>query len=239
MRKLTSIIAVARMFSSWYLKTKLWWINAMVIPISIFVMFKLVAPGLEVHALVGGIIASAWNSACNSLPQQMFFYKKYGLKDMFVASSISPFTFTFGVAISVFGSSLAHSLVLATLLIIYVPKLSFLYLLPMLILTWYIGSMLGFFISGYATNPVRIGALTNTLSFIFTMMPPVYYPLEAVPMVLRDAAIFIPTAALSHFSKILIGISPTVYEFHSMTAIFIYSLIFTILAVRYYKWREK
>lgn len=240
MKALISILSIARMLSSWHLRSKLWWINTIITPLSIFIMLKLLTPGLEIQAIIGGIIALVWNSATNSLPQQLFFYKRYGLKEIIVASPINPHVFALGAALSVLGSCLAPAFVLVGLLFAHFQSIPVLtYLLLALIFTWFIGSMIGFFISGYATNPIRIGAITNTMSFLLIMMPPVYYPLETLPEILRPIAICIPTVALSFIAKIPLYAISSNHYFQAMSVILIYSIISPILAIKYYKWREK
>jgi len=164
------------------------------------------------------------------------------LKEMFVAAPIHPLTYMFGAALSVLVSSIPSISLLITIAATTLPltAASLISLVLILLATWLLSSCLGFVVAGYVNDPTRIGTIAPYTGAVLTTLPPVYYPLEAIPTQFWILALLPPTAHLSQLAKLVTGISmPTLNPLIYIASIILYLAAFTTLASFKSRWREK
>mgnify|MGYP001770672408 CR=1 FL=1 len=240
MAKLSSVLAIARIYSAWFMKSRLWIVNQLVAPMSIYVIFLLVVGrGFEVNALIGGLVALAWNAGVNALSQQVFSYRfYYRLLDMFIASPVTPAVFTAGIALGSLLNALLPAVPVFTLLAIY-KGFGVASLIPVFLASWILGSVTGFFMSCKIRSPARFYALANLLYDLLTILPPVYYPARVIPGIGMYIALLIPTAALSDLARIALSIEEPMNMLYDLTIITVYAAIMLTLTLRYAEWREQ
>lgn len=234
-----SILAIARFYSAWFFKSRLWIINQLVIPVSMYIVFLLViGKGFEVNALIGGLITLAWNAGSNALSQQLFAYRfYYRILDMFIASPVTSTRFIAGVSIGALLNALLPSIPILTLLATYIG-INMVLLIPLFLLAWLLGSIIGFFMANTVKDPARFSALANLLYYLLTIIPPVYYPANVIPGIGYHISLLIPTATLAELARMVLALTSATTLWYVVAVILVYMAVFLLLAVRYAEWRE-
>ncbi|MEM0027729.1 MAG: hypothetical protein QXT53_07380 [Ignisphaera sp.] len=240
MAKLSSILAIARIYSAWFMKSRLWIVNQLIIPMSVYIMFLLViGRGFEINALIGGLVALAWNAGSNALSQQIFDYRfYYRLLDMFIASSVTPAMFIAGTALGSLLNALLPAIPIFILVVIY-KGFGAVSLIPVFLASWILGSVTGFFMACKVRSPARFYALANLLYYLLTILPPVYYPATAIPGIGMYIALLIPTATLSDLARIALSIEEPMNTLYDLTIVIVYTAVMLTLTLRYAEWREQ
>lgn len=237
------LLGVTRIHSSWYLKNKYWWAGSLIYPLSFFVVLTVVGGAkMANHSIIGAIISLLWMSGVGSMPQILFSYKFIKLQDMFVAAPVHPLTYMLGAAFSVLVSSLPPMIVLIMLfnLYIHVTAAELIYFVLILLVAWLTSSCLGFVIAGYVNDPTQIGTIAPWAGALLTSLPPVYYPLEALPPQIQVVAILAPTTHLAQIAKLTVRVASPLYDtlFHILV-ITAYLITFILLASFKSQWRQK
>ena len=237
------LLALTRFFSSWNIKNKYGWIGSLIYPLCFYVILTVVG-GTEMssHAIVGALIALLWRSGVGILPQHILRFNFIKLKEMFVAAPIHPLMYMLGASISVLIASLPPMVPFIVLLIAYVNVtfIELFYLMLVLLAAWLMSSALGFVVAGYIKDPTKIGTIAPWTSALLTTLPPVYYPLAALPRQYRVVALIVPTTHLAEAAKISVKI--TIPSFNPLihgVSIFVYMMLFLFLAGFKSRWREK
>lgn len=230
-------------FSNWYLKNKYAWIGNLIYPISFYVILSFVGGAkMSNHAIIGALISSIWMSGVGYMPQFLFSFKFIKLTDMFVAAPIHPLIYMLGAALSVLVSSIPSISLLLTIFATTLPltAMDLINLTLILLATWLISSCLGFVVAGYVNDPTKIGTIAPYTGALLTTLPPVYYPLEAIPSQYWVLALLAPTAHLSQLAKLATRISmPALNPFIHIGSIVLYLAVLTTLASFKSRWREK
>ena len=198
--KFAQVYAIARIYAAWFVRSKLWLLNQLIIPASMYVVFALtVGRGYEVNALIGGSIAMFWNAGLNALSQQVFYYR---VLDMFIASPVTPAIFAAGVSLGALLNTLLPSIpVLAAIAFHLGVRTAS--IVPVLLTALLLGSLVGVFMANTMRDLVRFGALANVAYYLLVLLPPVYYPLALVPGNVRGLVLLVPTTALADVTRAL------------------------------------
>jgi len=239
MGKLSSVLAIARMYSAWSRRSRLWVVNQLIIPFSIYIMFSLLlGRGFEVNALIGGLVALAWNYGTTALSQQVFSYRyHYKFLDMFIASPVTPSIFVIGAALGTLLDALLPAIPIFILATVYVG-FNAIKLIPVFLASWFLGSVTGFFEAYRAKSPVRFYAFANLMYYLLTVLPPVYYPVTVIPGIGMYIALLIPTVALSDLARIALSMGNPANLYYDLLVVSLYAVIMIILLVKYIEWRE-
>jgi len=238
--KLLKVLAVVRIYSSWFLATKLWLVNQLIIPFSMYIIFTLVlGRGYEIYALIGATISLSWNAGANAVSQQLFYHKhSLRIKDMFIASPLDPMEYGLGCGLGALLNSILPAVPVFVLMTTYVSSL-IVYAFMVFILSWLLGTLFGFWLGNFAMDRTKLGAITNILYHLLIMLPPVYYPLEVLPEWARYIALLVPPASLAHLMSYQFALSQSPYIITLLIILSSYLVIFTFLALKYTRWREK
>jgi len=159
------------------------------------------------HVLVGAVVASIFGSCIVSSTYDAY-YKAIGLKDLFLASPLSSIEFRFGIALGY----LIPTFIQATpyLILLFIFSKPSIYSVPLMalliIVLWLIAVLTGYMIP--STDFMSLGPRISLVSKILTMIPPIYYPLDILPMYVRPLAYIAPTFNISELMKIVLGIVP-------------------------------
>lgn len=243
MKLIFKLLGISGIFSGWYLKNKYGWLGSLIQPLSFLIMMGVVGGShMYVYALIGACISLIWMGGVSSLPQFLLLIKLTRLKDMFVAAPIHPLIYMLGAALSVFVASLPPMILFLILLIIHL-KISFielLILISVLLATWLMSCALGFTVAGYVKDQTRIGTIAPWLGAILTAMPPVYYPLEALPAQYQLLALLIPTTHLAQIERVSLHVTTPIYNpLLHILSICAYLALFILLAAFRSRWRER
>jgi ABC-2 type transport system permease protein len=161
---------------------------------------------------------------------------------MVVASPVSSFTYMFSVALSELAFAVPALAVLLTITAYIVPSVSTLAMLGILvvaILTWITTSSIGFFLSTYVLNTRSAFLTVSFISIIFSVLPPVFYPLQLIPPSFRWVAELVPTTHASVLVQAAVGLpSSSGQVLLSWAALPAFTVVFLLLALFKAKWRE-
>ncbi len=164
-------------------------------------------------------------------------------QDMAVVSPISPATYMLGLAIS----ELAYSSPVIFLIIILMTIRNMITLGSIsiislsLILCWLFATSLGFYLSTRITDLRHIWALSNLLSVLISMLPPVYYSIELLPSWAQILSYLVPTIHAALLAKDAVNLATlTIYEkVISLIILLVWTITLTIIAAKRSTWREK
>jgi ABC-2 type transport system permease protein len=177
-----------------------------------------------------------------SLGQDISFYKnEYKIQDLFVASPVSPITYMVGLAISQILFGLPALLVLLSLATLFLSSSIF---IPLLIITtllvWGSMSSMGFFLSTHMLHMRNVSQIISFVNVILSILPPVFYSIERLPIELQYASYFVPTTHASLMIQSTMGL-PTPKEWSIELGLLVqvaYLVGFVILAKVKAVWRE-
>lgn len=195
-----------------------------------------------VYGFAGALVMAVVTAGLNITSDIVFYRKVYRLQDMFVASPVSPIAYVISFAITSLLLCLPGIIILLILLCI-ILKLGLLLILEIILvlfITWIMSISLSFAIATRVENPTYIGSLSTLTSIFLGILPPVYYPLEIIPLPFRTLAYIAPT---THPAEIIREIISGNQSYNNILIywlmLILYSIFFIILALRKAQWREK
>lgn len=207
---MTAVLPIALLPGRTSLRQPLVYVSMVAFPASFFVVLTLLAgPELGRHALIGAVVAFAVNAGVVSLPQLVLLYRYRGLQDMLVASPASRASYVVGLAASrliyvappMLGTAVLFAIVAG------IPLHQLLLILPLALLCWLVGSLIGFALVRTWATPASVSALSNMLGILLVLLPPVYYPLSLLPGWLHWPALLVPTANCAELIRVMLGVS--------------------------------
>lgn len=185
-----------------------WPISSLVTPLSIVILLTLIGGEMGLRfSLVGGLI---WNVASNgiSLIGDAAFYRlELKFQHMLVATRVTPVVYALGLALSALVYSLPGVCLFAVLLLLIKPAFDSISVAVAFFLLWISTAGLGFTISTFFKDMRYTWAVSNILSFLLGVLPPVYYPATLLPEVLVHTSMLVPTSAAGVLIHNAVGIA--------------------------------
>lgn len=160
-------------------------------------------------------------------------------QDMVVASSVTPLIYMFGVALSelIFGAPAL--LILFGLIAGQGASLgALLSCLGVVLLLWVTTTSLGFFFSAYAPNTQNAFVINGFITTILSVLPPVYYSVNALPTYLVPLAEIVPTTEASSLFQGAIGLGYSIEPVAGFVVLLAATFITLLLVSFRMKWRE-
>jgi len=242
-RKLSQLYAMTMLFLRPVLRQPMLTVVVSVIPVSFILIFRLIGgKELSLHALYGTLVVFAANVGIISLPQVAVTFQSYRLRDMFVASPVSPLLYAAGMGLS----RLCWAAPGLGLIILFLTLRGGLrwqqvpWVLLVIFFTWFTGVMIGFFISTFLPDPFMIGNASNLVGMLLSVLPPIYYPLSLVPAPWRWLPMLVPTTHAAQLIRAAGGLAvlsrgASVLHWSILCA---YAVLCGLLSIRYAQWRE-
>ncbi|BES82191.1 ABC transporter permease [Pyrodictium abyssi] len=195
MARLKPVIAVAYLTTAPLLRSPLWMAAQLVTPVGVVLTtYMLAGKSALLHVLVGALVSVAAGS-CIGIARLLVLFRLIGFHDIIVASPVGLHEYMLGLALSRLLGSLpaitVFSLALSTVAGFNAYRLAVLALA--ILFAWLLTSLLAFTIALYVESPVHIDSITLFLSSALILLPPVYYPLDALPDALKPVAFIAPT----------------------------------------------
>lgn len=212
MRYLSRLLAITMMFLRPAVRTPMLTILVSMLPISFIVIFRLIGGRqLSQHAIYGTLIVFATNVGIVSMPQLAIGYQIRRLRDMFVASPVGPLMYAAGMGLSRLAWAGPGLVIIIGVLVVTggMPLAQVPSVIAVLLVTWFTGIMIGFFVSTLLPSQRMIGMVANLMGMLFSVLPPVYYPLDFVPQAWRWLPMLVPTANAAQLVRVAGGISTT------------------------------
>ena len=212
----TTKLAIKQAFLIAYLTGFLWlrrnpmsMVFTAISPFSLLFILFVVSNGHYVQFAIAGSLVMALVGYGLALGQDISFYKtEYKIQDVFVASPVSPLTYMTGLALSelLFG---LPALVVLTVLALYFGTsiINLPLLLSNIILIWGAMSAMGFFLSSHMLHMRNATQVISFVNVILTVIPPVYYSIERLPLALQYLSYLVPTTHASIILQYTMGLS--------------------------------
>ena len=226
----------------WLRRNPLSLVFSAISPFSLLFILFIISDGKYLPLSITGSLVMALVGYGLSLGQDISFYKnEYKIQDLFVASPVSPITYMFGFAISQILFGLPALLVLLTLATLFLSSSIF---LPLLIITtllvWGSMSSMGFFLSSHMLHMRNVSQIISFVNVILSILPPIFYSIDRLPIQLQFASYFVPTTHASLMIQTTMGL-PTPKEWSIELGLLVqvaYLVGFVILAKVKAVWRE-
>lgn len=176
--------------------TPLYIVNLLASPLSFLFFIYIVSHGSYVaYGITGGMVLTMLTVG-TSLQSDLTHYR-HDLKfqDIVVASPVEAPIYVAGMALSELVYSLPALAVFVVLFVLwgYASVTSLLVVAGVLVLVWAFASALAFTLATYFKDVRETFIFSPMLSLLFTVLPPVYYPISALPSWAQTAALISPT----------------------------------------------
>ena len=183
----------------WLKRNPLSLIFSAISPFSLLFILFIISEGRYLPLSITGSLVMALVGYGLSLGQDISFYKnEYKIQDVFVASPVSPITYMIGLAISQILFGLPALLVLITLATFFLSSSIYIPLLLVTIfLVWGSMSSMGFFLSSHMLHMRNVSQIISFVNVILSIIPPVFYSIERLPIQLQYVSYFVPTTHAS------------------------------------------
>lgn len=162
------------------------------------------------HILAVSIMVSGWSMGLNVIGQMVGWDRLSKQYEFYVASPLSLAEYFAGTVAGQL-PLLAVGLLLPTAALaqLGVRPERLLVLLAAALAALALGSFLSLAVVLRIRNPVNVSAVTNPLVTLTVMLPPVYYPLSALPQPFRILALASPTTPLAELARWAAGVAET------------------------------
>lgn len=197
------------------------------------------------NLVIAWLIAGGWSLGINLVGQEVGWDRVARILHIYIASPISPFNYILGHFIS----SLMFLGVELAVVGLIAFKLGFITeLLVGLLLSiplMFISMLLGLAIALKLREGVNVSAITNPLSTILQILPPVLYPAKILPsqvvvlgvsIPLRKIALVVPTATAAEIARQLAGLGASESLTYVATVLTAWTIVSILLALYAIKW---
>src|ERR671929_875787 len=193
----TKLLGIKQAFLIAYLTGFLWlrrnpmsMVFTAISPFSLLFVLFVITNGHYIQFAVAGSLVMALVGYGLSLGQDISFYKtEYKVQDIFVSSPVAPLTYMMGLALSELLFGLPALIVLTSLVVFFgAPLFSLPLLVATILLIWGAMSAMGFFLSSHMLHMRNATQVISFVNVILSVLPPVFYPIDIVPWVLRPLA---------------------------------------------------
>jgi ABC-2 type transport system permease protein len=221
----------------------LYLINLVASPLSFLFLITIVSGhNLFNYAVAGGMLMTML-SIGTSLQTDISHYKQdLKLQDVLIASPVEAWVYVGGMALSELVYSLPAMGVFAALWIFggWSSPLGAVTLVGVLVLVWAFASALGFTIATYFEDVRETFVFSPLISLGLSVLPPVYYPITALPAWIQPVAYLSPTTYAADLLHGVVGaagpsIAGAVVDWGILIA---FTLALLALAARKARWRE-
>ncbi len=221
----------------------LYLLNLLASPLA-FLFFISIASGwaLLPYAIGGGMLLTVL-SIGTSLQSDLAHYRHdMKLQDLVVASPVEAWVYVGGMAFSEFVYSIPGMAVFAVLWLETggATWWGAFTLVAVLLLVWAFASALGFTLATFFADVRETFAFSPLISLGLTVLPPVYYPVSALPVEVRPLAYLSPTTYAADLLHGVVGLgSPTFgAEVIDWSVLIGFTLALLLLASVKARWRE-
>jgi ABC-2 type transport system permease protein len=211
-------------------------------PFSLLFILLIISNGQYIQFAVAGSLVMTMVSFGLGLGEDIAYYRiEYKIQDIFVASPISQFAYMTGMTLSelLFGLPVICALFFLALHFgAHITDLPTITCTSLLI--WGTMSSLGFFLSSHMSHTRNVAHIISFVILLMTIMPPVFYSVDKLPVELKYLAYAIPTTQSSLIIQHVMGFhTPKDWSIYLAFSIqIIYLIAFTVLANTRAQWRE-
>lgn len=213
-----------------------------ILALGFFPLFIIItAGGVAAYGFIGTIIVGISGAGLGIAADVVYNRDWLKFQDMLVSSPVHPLSYAFGISLSALVQALPVSLIFISLAVVsqVLPITSLLSVAMILLLTWASMTMLGFTLATYMKSR-EIGTASTMLGLMLSYLPPVYYPITAVPEYLRWVTFLVPTTHSAELLRGLGGLADLDWgsAFFHWIALFIFTIVFLVFTLKGARWRQ-
>lgn len=213
-------------------------------PFTFIYFLYLVSPRAELpYGIVGAIVFTTVFTGNMMLNDAAYARLERHLQALYVASPVRAFSYATGIAISelVFIVPPLAVLFAVLSLVVHLTPSVFLSLLGIIFMTWVMSSSLGFMISSFFRQLREIWPIASLVFSVISIIPPIFYPITAIPAGVRWIAYIAPTTYSALLADSVVGITrvSTQTQLFYVAGLLVATLIFMGIAAAFTRWREK
>jgi len=223
--------------------TPLYILNLLASPLSFLFFIAIVSRGAYLpYGITGGLVLTMLTVG-TSLQSDLTHYR-HDLKfqDVVVASPVEAPVYVAGMAMSEFVYSMPAVAVFLVLFVVwgYATWVSLAVLAGVLVLVWAFASALAFTLATYFQDVRETFLFSPMISLMFTVLPPVYYPISALPAWAQFAAKFSPTTYAAGLVQGAVGLAPITWSAAALDwgVLVAFTVALFVIAAVKARWRE-
>lgn len=218
-------------------------------PLSFLFFIVVIAPRAELpYGVVGGVLFSCLFTGSGMMNDCAYLRLERQMQQVFITSPLRPISWVLGMALSELMFTIpALVLFLGVLTLVTTVSLSaFSALIGVILLTWLLACSLGFLLSTFFRTLREIWPIGMVVFTSLSVLPPVFYPLAAIPASIRWVAYLAPSTFASQLAVSAAGLSvtsvPAVPFLSSvggqLVGLVLLTLVFIAVAMSLARWRE-
>lgn len=208
---LRQLLGASILGGTWVRRQPMWLFQGLVGTLGfVMAMFAWGGGAALQNLAVAYVITGAWIQGMNIVAQSFGWAKIEHETERIVASPVSLPIYFLGMIIGTLPFMLIE-LVPAFILafIVGINLVVFLDLLLLVPIALVLGTFLSLSIVLKVRNPTNISAITNPLTTLTVILPPVYYPITVLPSYLQTIALILPPVSMVEIGRWIAGFSPT------------------------------
>lgn len=186
-------------------------LNLLASPLSFLFFIAIVSQGRYLaYGITGGMILTMLSVGTGLQSDLTHYRHDLKFQDIVVASPVEAPVYVAGMALSELVYSFPGLAVFVTLFVLegYATPVSLVVLGGTLVLVWGFASALAFTLATYFQDVRETFLFSPLISLALTVLPPVYYPLAALPSWAQFAAHFSPTTYAAGLVQGAVGLAP-------------------------------
>jgi ABC-2 type transport system permease protein len=218
-------------------------------PLSFLFFLYVVAPRAALpFGVVGGVLFSCLFTGSGMMNDCAYLRLERQMQQVFITSPLRPISWVLGMALSELTFTIPALVLFLIVLTLVVPisVSAFLALIGVIILTWLLATSLGFLLSTFFRTLREIWPIGMLVFTSLSVLPPVFYSLEAVPAPIRWAAYLAPSTFASQLAVSAAGLPVTSVPgapFLSsvsgeLLGLVLLTVLFIGIAMQFARWRE-
>ncbi|MGP8076105.1 MAG: ABC transporter permease [Thermoplasmata archaeon] len=223
--------------------TPLYIVNLLASPLSFLFFIYIVSHGTYVaYGITGGMVLTMLTVG-TSLQSDLTHYR-HDLKfqDIVVASPVEAPIYVAGMALSELVYSLPALAVFVVLFIVwgFATITSLLVVTGVVVLVWAFASARAFTLATYFKDVRETFIFSPMLSLVFTVLPPVYYPISALPAWAQVASRVSPTTYAAGLVQGAVGLQPLSFSAAALdwAVLIAFTVALFIIAALKARWKE-
>ncbi|MFZ0892589.1 MAG: ABC transporter permease [Thermoplasmata archaeon] len=181
-------------------------------PLSFLFFLYVVAPRSELpFGVVGGVLFSCLFTGSGMMNDCAYLRLERQMQQVFITSPLRPISWVLGMALSELMFTIPALVLFLAVLTLVTPigVPSLVALIGVIILTWLLASSLGFLLSTFFRTLREIWPIGMVVFTTLSVLPPVFYPLQAVPESFRWVAFLAPSTFASQLAVSAAGLPVT------------------------------
>jgi ABC-2 type transport system permease protein len=212
----------------------------MITPLSVLFLIYVISRGaLLPYAILGGLLSIITMNSLSLVADVTFLRLELKLQDLLISTHVKALDYLIGHILSNLIFSMPGIMVYILLGTLYGMFNAFRIIWLILVLTPLLisSSALAFFISTFIPHVRHSWGVASFLSIVFTIIPPLYYPAYAIPVIFLYPLLISPSTPASLVLQSAFGLYETDIILNYVTLI-VETSIYVLLALKFSRWRS-